>query len=118
LGLGFWVGRVNPRSQRGGCWIYALVQFEPGARGERGVLNREPVGEQYTNGGGGWGVRAVGSVGLECAYRIMWIPQGECTATFPSWISLTFFDVYSDEFFDCVDPMSRAGSSRGVQARS
>jgi len=26
--------------------------------------------------------------------------------------------VYSDEFFDCVDPMSRAGSSRGVQARS
>jgi len=28
-----------------------------------------------------------------------------------------FYDVYSDEFFKCVDPMSRAGSSRGVQTR-
>jgi len=29
-----------------------------------------------------------------------------------------FYDVYSDEFVDSVDPMSRTGSSRGVQARS
>jgi len=29
-----------------------------------------------------------------------------------------FVVAYSDKFFDCVDPVSRAGSSRGVQARS
>jgi len=29
-----------------------------------------------------------------------------------------FYDVYSDAFYECEDPMSFAGSPRGVQARS
>jgi len=43
-----------------------------------------------------------------------WLAGLDCAGA----ANLKFFDVYSDEFFDCVDPMSRAGSSRGVQARS
>jgi len=45
------------------------------------------------------------------------LPGVNAEESFLDAASDELYDVYSDEFFECEYPMSRAGSLRGVQAR-
>jgi len=52
------------------------------------------------------------------AAELVEVALSESSDSFLTAESDEFFDFYSDEVLDCVDPMSRPCSSRGVQARS